>query len=162
VSVYPTKDGFVYVAVGNDRQWAAITDLAPFQGLKEAGYEKNAGRIGDVSRLNQKIAGITRTLSTEEMLGMFRSITVPISKIQSIEEVAADPLVRKKLLRARDDRTGIEIALAPPPYTTDFLQECGGVLSFPPRFGEHNAHVYGQALGCGEGKLEEMKKKGII
>ena len=162
VSVYPTRDGFVYVALGNDRQWASITELEPFRGLQDPAYEKNAGRIADVANLNRKIGEVTVTLTTQDLIGMFNRITVPISKIQSIEEVTADPLVRGKLLRSRDERTGLEVTLAPPPYETEFLKATGGWLSFPPRFGEHTEQVYGQALGYPEERLREMKDKGII
>ncbi len=162
VSVYQSKEGFVYIAVGNDRQWASVTDLEPFKGLKESAYEKNAGRIKDVVSLNFKINAITKTLSTDELLGMFNRITVPISKINSVEEVTTDPLVRQKLLKSRDERTGLEITLAPPPYDTPFLKARDGRLSFPPRFGEHNDAVYGQLLGYPAEHLAELKAKGII
>jgi formyl-CoA transferase len=87
---------------------------------------------------------------------------VPISKIQSIEEVAEDPLIRPRLLKSRDDRTGLEITLAPPPYRTDYLEGQGGRLSFPPRFGEHNDVVYGQWLGYSKEKMESLKSRGIL
>jgi crotonobetainyl-CoA:carnitine CoA-transferase CaiB-like acyl-CoA transferase len=48
VGVYRTRDGYVYLAVGNDRQWAALTAAAPFDALARPEYAKNAGRIGDV------------------------------------------------------------------------------------------------------------------
>ena len=52
VSVYKTKDSFVYVAVGNDKQWGALTGLDGFTHLAKDEYTKNAGRIGDVENLN--------------------------------------------------------------------------------------------------------------
>jgi len=162
VSVYETKDGYVYIAVGNDRQWAAITELEPFKELKDPEWERNEGRIRRVRELNERINRITRTLTTQELLEMFRRITVPISKIQSIEEVAEDPLIRPRLLKSRDDRTGLEITLAPPPYRTDYLEGQGGRLSFPPRFGEHNDVVYGQWLGYSKEKMESLKSRGIL
>jgi crotonobetainyl-CoA:carnitine CoA-transferase CaiB-like acyl-CoA transferase len=162
VSVYQTRDSFVYIAVGNDRQWASMTDLEPFKGLKESAYETNAGRIEDVAALNRKINAITKRLPTNGLLEMFNRITVPISKIQPIDEVTADPLVRGKLLRSRDERTGLEITLAPPPFETDFLKAQEGRLSFPPRFGEHNDVVYGKLLGYSAERLGELRAEGVI
>jgi formyl-CoA transferase len=43
VSVYATSDGYVYMAVGNDKQWAAITGLPAFISLVRPEYERNAG-----------------------------------------------------------------------------------------------------------------------
>ena len=102
VSVYPTQDGFVYLAVGNDRQWKALVSLEIFKSLDRPEYEKNAGRIADVRKLNRTIAAITAQVGSEELLAQLRSITVPASKIQTIREVMADPLVERRLLFARD------------------------------------------------------------
>jgi formyl-CoA transferase len=161
-SVYQTADGFVYIAVGNDRQWASITELEPFRSLKDPKYERNEGRIKDVQNLNRRINEITRTLPTARLVEMFREITVPISKINSIEEVAQDPLVREKLLRSRDERSGVEITLAPPPYDTDFVTSRNRQLQFPPRFGEHNELIYGQWLGYSGEQLEDLRSRGVI
>ena len=59
VSVYPTADGYVYVAVGNDKQWNALTAGARFRkSLAQEDYRKNAGRIAEVKKLNQEISAI--------------------------------------------------------------------------------------------------------
>ncbi len=162
VSVFETRDGFVYIAVGNDRQWASMTELEPFKELKDPGYEKNEGRIKDVERLNRRLAEIFKGLGTQEVIEMFKSITVPVSKIQSIQEVLEDPLVRQRLLRSQDPRTGVEIVLAPAPYRTQFLCQNQGMLSFPPRFGEHNELYYGQRLGMSSEQLQALKGMGVI
>jgi len=72
------------------------------------------------------------------------SITVPVSKIQTVTEVIADPLVQKRLLYAQDPVSGTRITLAPPPNMTPFLEASNRQLSFPPRFGENNRQIYGQ------------------
>ncbi len=53
VSVYETKDGYVYIAVGNDRQWVSFTGLPGFEKLAKPEYEKNRGRILDVTESQQ-------------------------------------------------------------------------------------------------------------
>lgn len=162
VSVFKTRDGYVYIAVGNDRQWASITELEPFRELKDPAYEKNEGRINDVENLNRRLGEILAGLGTDEVIEMFRKITVPISKIQSIPEVLEDPLVKGRLLKSKDPRTGLEIVLAPPPYRTEFLEETRGMMSFPPRFGEHNELYYRRFLGLCESDLESLRRQGVI
>jgi crotonobetainyl-CoA:carnitine CoA-transferase CaiB-like acyl-CoA transferase len=161
VSVYKTKDGFVYLAVGNDRQWRSIVSQQPFASLDRLEYEKNEGRIRDVHNLNAAINEITRKYSSEEMIELFNTITVPISKIKGVEEVVHDPLVEQRLLCAQDPVTGKKIILASPPYTTPYLKSSGCRLSFPPRFGEHNAEIYG-GLGYSEEDLEQLRQKKVI
>lgn len=161
VSVYQTKNGFVYVAVGNDRQWKSLVSLDIFKSLDCPQYEKNGGRIGDVANLNRLINDITGQHTSEALITLFTSITVPISKINRIADVINDPLVEKKLLFSRDPLTGREITMAPPPYMTPFLAENNRRLSFPPRFGEHNTEIY-QQIGYSQENLSSLREKGVI
>jgi crotonobetainyl-CoA:carnitine CoA-transferase CaiB-like acyl-CoA transferase len=162
VSVYETSNGYVYLAVGNDRQWKSMVSQEMFRSLDKSEYEKNAGRIGDVSNLNAAINNITKNHTSEDLIDLFTSITVPVSKIQTVAEVIADPLVQKRLLYARDPVSGTRITLAPPPNMTPFLEGSGQQLSFPPRFGENNQEIYGQKLGYSEDELAGLKEKGVI
>ncbi|MDX1708896.1 MAG: CoA transferase, partial [Desulfobacterales bacterium] len=162
VSVYQTQNGFVYVAVGNDRQWKTIVSQEMFKALDKPEYEKNAGRIKDVKQLNQAINELTRRHTSEELIGLFTRLTVPISKIKTVVEVIKDPLVEKRLLKAEDPVSGLQITLAPPPNMTSFLENSDRKLSFPPRFGEQNSDIYGQKLGYSDDELVRLKEAGII
>lgn len=162
VSVYPTSDGYVYIAVGNDKQFGAFSSLQEFSSLARDDYRKNAGRIADVHNLNEAISAATSKLTTSELVEKMNQIGVAASKISAIHEVADDPLVAEKLLKARDDRTGFELTLAPPPYTTKFLEQKSRRLSFPPRFGEHNESILVKELGITADKVKTLKEQGII
>jgi len=162
VSVYPTRNGFVYLAVGNDRQWKSMVGLAPFRSLDQPHYEKNAGRIADVKQLNGAISAITREHTSEGLIELLRAITVPISKIKTIPDVIADPLVNRRLLWSQDPVSGVRITLAPPPNMTPFLERSERELSFPPRFGQDNQEIYGGVLGCSPDDLSQLKAKGLI
>lgn len=162
VSVYKTSNGFVYVAVGNDRQWKSMVSLEQFKSLNKPEYEKNEGRIRDVNNLNRAINEITAKHTSEKLIDLFTAITVPISKIKTIAEVIEDPLVQRQLLVSQDPQTGVHITLAPPPNMTSFLEESNRQLSFPPRFGEHNQEIYGQRLSYSDDELSRLKEKGVI
>lgn len=161
VSVYKTRNGFVYMAVGNDRQWKSIVSMEMFKSLHKPEYEKNAGRIADAQNLNRAINEIMVNHTSEELIDLFNAISVPISKIKSIPEVIRDPLVQRRLLCAKDPVTGNKITLAPPPNMTPFLEKSHRELPFPPRFGEHNGEIYGR-LGYSEEDLIRLKEKGVI
>ena len=162
VSVYQTADGFIYLAVGNDRQWKSFVALDMFRSLDKPEYEKNAGRIADVDQLNAHINAITRQHPSDELIGLFNAITLPVSKIHTIPEVIKDPLVARHLLFAEDPVTGTTITLAPPPYTSPFIEASRRRLAFPPRFGEHNDAIYGNTLHYGTERLDALRKKKTI
>ena len=162
VSVYKTLNGFVYLAVGNDRQWESMVGQDMFKSLAKEEYKKNNGRIADVINLNKAINDITEQHSSEKLIELFTSITVPISKIKTVNEVVEDPLVARRILSSKDPKTGTKLTLAPPPNMTPFLEEQDRKLSFPPRFGEQNQSIYGDVLGYDKTFLAEFKEKGII
>jgi crotonobetainyl-CoA:carnitine CoA-transferase CaiB-like acyl-CoA transferase len=161
VSVYPTKNGFIYLAVGNDRQWKAMVSQELFSSLDKPHYEKNMGRIKDVTNLNSALNAITREHSSESLIEFFTSINVPVSKIQSISETIADPLVQRRLVSTHDPKTKTGITLAPPPNMTSFLESSGRQMTFPPRFGEHNIEYFGR-LGLSEEDISKLKAEGVI
>jgi len=162
VSVYKTSNGFVYLAVGNDRQWESMVGQDMFKSLAKEEYKKNKGRIADVINLNKAISDITEQHTSEELIELFTAITVPISKIKTVTEVTEDPLVARKILSSKDPKTGTRLTLAPPPNMTPFLEQADRRLSFPPRFGEQNGQIYGDILGYDKESLAEFKEKGII
>jgi formyl-CoA transferase len=162
VSVYETKDGYAYVAVGNDKQWETMTKIPGFESLYKKEYERNAGRIADVENLNHAINAMTKKFVTQELINIFNKATIPISKVNTIGEVVEDPLVKPNLIRSKDSKTGLEITIAPSPCTTPFLKSVNRVISFPPRFGEHNEEIYSGLLGYNSAQLKEFKEKNII
>jgi formyl-CoA transferase len=158
-SVYPTLDGFVYVAVGNDRQWEAITKLPGFESLADPAYQRNAGRIADVERLNRRFSDCTRTMATADLMAALNGIGVPVAKVNTLNDVLEEPLLKKWLARARDERSGTQVILPPLADVSD-----GGFaeMLFPPRLGEHNEAIYSGALGMTSARIAELKERGII
>ncbi len=161
VSVYPTRDSYVYMAVGNDIQWQRLLGIPGFEGLADAAYATNAGRIANVEALHGQISAITSSWGTEELLAALREGVIPVAKVQSVSEVCEDEVVRDKLLTSTDPKTGFTVTHAPPPYMTAHLKEQERKLSFPPRFGEHNQAIY-RDMGHSDEALDQLKSAGVI
>jgi crotonobetainyl-CoA:carnitine CoA-transferase CaiB-like acyl-CoA transferase len=159
VSVYPTRDGFVYIAVGNDRQWDALTKLPSFESLADDKYQRNAGRIAAVAQLNDRMTDCTHNMTTDDLIAALNQIGVPVAKVNTLNDVLNEPLLHADFARAKDSRTSIEVALSPiAEVSADRVSE----LSFPPRLGEHNAVIYGEALGLDQEQIHALKNRGII
>lgn len=162
VDVFPTRDGHIYLAVGNDRQWEALTRLPGFEGLAEERYRTNAGRITDAEVLCQRLAALTGRMPTADLVLALREAGVPVAPVSRIAAVLDDPALHGERVRARDPRTGVEIVLPPPPVTPPYLVASGWRMRFPPRLGEHNAAIYGDLLGYDAAELERLQQEGII
>ena len=156
VAVHRTRDGHVYLAVGNDQQWAALTALPGFSRLARPEYAANAGRIGDVDRLDRELAACFAGLTSDEALDALRGAGVPVSRVNTVADVMVDRFVADKLVEVTDPRSGLRIALPVPPVGEP------PSLSFPPRLGEHNEKIYREALGLGPQQLAELQRRQIV
>jgi crotonobetainyl-CoA:carnitine CoA-transferase CaiB-like acyl-CoA transferase len=156
VAVHGTRDGHVYLAIGNDQQWASLTALPAFSRLARPEYAANAGRIGDVERLDRELAACFAGLSSDEALESLRRAGVPVSRVNTLADVMVDRFVADKLVEVTDPRSGLRIALPAPPVGSP------PALSFPPRLGEHNEKIYGEALGLRPEQVAELQRRQIV
>jgi len=155
VGVHATRDGHVYVAIGNDEQWKTLVALPVFDGIDRPEYAVNAGRIADLPRLHAALDAKFAALSTETALALLREAGVPIAAVAALPAVLRDPLVSPRLVRVRDARSGLTLVLPAPPTGEP------PPLRFPPRLGEHNEAVYG-ALGYSVAQLADLRRRGIV
>ncbi len=153
VTLLPTADGFIYISIGNDRQWQALTKLPGFESLARPEYARNAGRIGDKERFYTALTAVTRSQTSASLLTQFREIGAPVSRVNQLPDVCADPLIAATMVHASDPRTNTEIAISAPPHIPDHLYQQEMRLAFPPRLGEHNEIVYGR-LGYDVNQLQ--------
>ncbi len=156
VAVHRTRDGHVYLAVGNDQQWAGLTALPRFAALARPEYAANAGRIADVDRIDRELARCFAELTSAEALESLRRAGVPVSRVNTLTEMMADRLVAERLIEVTDPRSGLRISLPAPP-----AGDPPG-LSFPPRLGEHNEKIYGDALGLSPERLADLRRRQIV
>lgn len=158
VSVYPTRDGFIYLAVGNDKQWANIVATAEFAQLALEKYQRNAGRMADLGELNRAIAEVMQTRATKEWTDFFHALGVPVSRVNTMRETIADEYVQRNMLTAYDEKTNTTLHLPAPVVVTDYLRQQNMQVKFPPRLGEDNEKIFG-ALGYDARALNE---RGVI
>jgi crotonobetainyl-CoA:carnitine CoA-transferase CaiB-like acyl-CoA transferase len=156
VAVHRTRDGHVYLAIGNDQQWAALTALPRFGALARPEYAANAGRIAEVERLDRELAGCFAELTSAEALDSLRRAGVPVSRVNTVPDVMTERLVAERLVEVTDPRSGLRISLPAPPLGEP------PALRFPPRLGEHNEKIYGEALGLGPEQLAQLHRRQIV
>lgn len=159
-NTYPTKDGFVYMATGNDRQWKSLVSQPHFSSLDEPQYERNAGRISDVHNLNERLRALTAQLTTDEMLELCRSAGVAASRVYTVLDVMNDPFFSRLMWRTVQESTGLNVILAPPPVNVPNRPD--QTLKFPPRLGEHNEAILRGVLGYSADQISSLKERGVI
>ena len=160
VNAYPTSDGWIFVAVGSDVQWARFVSAPLFAPLDAPRFATNESRRTNRVELHAAIGARTRTVTTAGASKALREATVPHAPISRIEEVMELDVVASTLLRttAPDGRV---VRLPPPAVETRFLEERGRELPFAPAYGEHTDAVLGE-VGLTEQERATLRAEGVV
>jgi glutaryl-CoA transferase len=98
--VFPTADGHIVIAVGNDGQFLRLCDVLGLPELAaDARYQSNAGRVAARAELVASIAARTVRMKRAELLVAFEKAGVPTGPIHDIADVFADPQVVARGMR---------------------------------------------------------------
>ena len=157
VNAYPTRDGFILVAVGNDLQWDRLTQMPEFSTLSATGRRTNAGRHAERQAIHRDMAEVTARHSTAELAGRFAASRIPHAPIQTIREVRDSEALGGKLTTTRTPR---DRTIHLPPLAVD-LQDARTRYPFAPRYSEHTHPVLAEA-GFPESEIAGMADAGII
>ena len=160
VNAYPTKDGFLYIALGSDAQWQRFVAEAMFASLDQPRFATNEGRRADKDELHRAIADITTAEDSGAVCDVLQRATVPHARITPIEDVMALPFVADTHLKttAPDGRT---VRLPPPATSTAHLEAIDGALPFAPAYGEQTDAVLAEA-GLDDGEIARMREEGVV
>ena len=160
VNAYPTKDGFIYIAIGSDAQWARFVSEPMFRGLAEERYRGNEGRRAGKEALHAAMGAITALHDASAVAGVLRQAAIPHSRITPIEEVNDLPFVAESALstEAPDGRT---IRLPPPAVPTPYLESVKGVLPFAPAYGEQTDALLTE-IGLTPERTAQLREEGVV
>jgi crotonobetainyl-CoA:carnitine CoA-transferase CaiB-like acyl-CoA transferase len=106
--VFPTRDGHMVLAVGNDGQFARFCEAAGHpQVAADPRFATNPARVAQRAELVPLITGWTLLRSTAEWSGLLDQAAVPCSPILDIAQVMEHPHVRARgmVLQPEDDAT---------------------------------------------------------
>lgn len=156
-NAYPTKDGFIYLAIGNDVQWHRLTEIPKFTALFNEVRKTNAGRHLERQSLYEDIGALTSLYSTDELVEDFLAATIPHARINDVPQVARLGAIKNKLTTTQLPN-GRQVNMQP--MAVDIA---GAVtaLSFPPRYGGQTAQVLGEA-GFTESDCAHLQETGAI
>ncbi len=97
--VYQARDGAMVIAVGNDRQFAALTGaLGEPDRAKDARFATNPARVAHRRELNAWLAPALAAETRKHWRAVLSGAGVPCGPVNDLAEVFADPLTRARNL----------------------------------------------------------------
>ncbi|MBI1943196.1 MAG: CoA transferase [Betaproteobacteria bacterium] len=160
--VFPTADGHIILAVGNDGQFERFCEVAGCPELaQEPRFKTMSQRIVHRAELIPLIAEIMRGRSKREWIEQLESANVPCGPINNMKEVFEDPQVLHRRLRVDIDHPlgGAAPVVASPLRLSETPVE---YRLAPPTLGQHNEEVLRGLLGRSDAELRRLKQDGIV
>ncbi len=159
---FPTADGWLMVAVGNDKQFAnfsAVLDYANWSADER--FATNPARVAHREVLVPQIEAVLRRKSTGEWLETLQAVGVPCAPVNDIPTALADPQAQ-----ARGMVQHVEHPVDGPVPQLGPVAKMSGtppqIHLAPPHLGEHTDEVLREYLGYDAEKITELRKMGAI
>lgn len=167
---FPTADGAMLLAIGNDGQFARFCGAAGVDWAGDERFATNANRVVHRETLVPKVAALTRTRLTAEWIALLEDRAVPCGPINHIGQAFEDPQVRARGLRIEQQR--YPDGQLPPGESVNTVVTTASPLRLsdtpvalryaPPALGQHTDEVLAERLGLDEARLRALRDKGVI
>ena len=159
---FPTKDAWLMLAVGNDKQYASFCAAAGATALaKDKRFQTNAGRVEHRAALIPKVEKLCRKRTTKEWVDLLTRSNVPCGPINSIAEVFEDPQVKHRKMRFDlPHALGGQLPQVRNPVL--FSRNTLDYSIPPPLLGEHTRAVLSAELGLTDAEILSLETDGTI
>jgi crotonobetainyl-CoA:carnitine CoA-transferase CaiB-like acyl-CoA transferase len=159
---FPTADGFLNVAVGNESQWQRFCVVIGRNDLaNDPRFSSVALRVQNRWQLKPLLTTTMRQRSTREWLDLLAKAEIVCGPVKTVEEVLRGAQVAGREMVAQFDHPklgptkvcGIPIKLSRTP---------GEVRSAPPLLGQHSEEVLIERLGMDREEISRLRQCGAI
>ncbi|MBE0546575.1 MAG: CoA transferase [Rubrivivax sp.] len=159
---FPTADGDVIIAVGNDGQFSRLcTVIGHPDWSTDERFATNLGRVAHRVELIRRLREQTLQRSTADWVAALEAAEVPCGPINTMAQVFADPQVQ-----ARGMRVEVEHSTAGTiPLVANPIKLSATPVSYrnaPPTLGQHTAAVLARELGLDAGQLAALQAQKVI
>jgi len=159
---FPTRDGWLMLAIGNDQQFAQFCRCAGrLDWSQDPRFASNRGRIAHREELVAMLGQLTRTRTTQEGIEALEPLGVPCGPINNVAQVFSDPQAVARALRV-DIPTATGLAV---PGIASPLRLSDGPAQYrlaPPALGAHTREVLSEVLGLSATQLDSLSEQGVI
>jgi crotonobetainyl-CoA:carnitine CoA-transferase CaiB-like acyl-CoA transferase len=160
--VFPSKDGNVTLAVGNDTQWQRLCGAVGHPELAaDPRYAENPSRIARRAEVEAMVSDWFRQKCTDEWVELLSAVDVPCGPVYPIDRVLSHPQV---------DALGTVKTLVHP--TSGTLRMVGSPFHLskddteprlpPPLLGEHTEALLKDVLALGDAEIGALKQAGAF
>jgi crotonobetainyl-CoA:carnitine CoA-transferase CaiB-like acyl-CoA transferase len=162
--VFPTKDGFMVLSVGNDPTFVRFcenTGLAYLLGDER--FATNAQRVANRQLVTDTLTPVLQTRTTTEWVELLETLKIGCGPINTLEQVFADPQIvaRKTVVEMAHPTAegGVVKVIANPVRLSETPAD---YRITAPGVGQHTDEVLSEILGKTDADLAALRAAGVL
>jgi len=162
--VFPTKDGFMVLSVGNDPTFVRFCENTGLEHLlSDERFATNAARVANRQLVTDTLTPVMQTRTTTEWVDKLEALKIGCGPINTLEQVFADPQVQARGVVVEMPREGAEGGRVKVIANPVRLSETPADYRIaPPTLGEHTDEVLGELLGLDAAAIAGLRERGVV
>ena len=161
-TTYPTQDGMMAVAVGNDTQFAKFAQaIGRAEWATDPRYVKNKDRVENRATLDPLIAQTLKTDVADVWVSKLKATGVPCGRINSVSAALDDEHTKaRRMVETVEHPTIGELKVIGIPFKMSGTPT--SIRRAPPTLGQHTEDILCGELGLTRERVAELRTKKII
>jgi len=161
-TTYPTAEGLIAVAVGNDGQFARFAESAGHaEWARDPRFAKNPDRVTNRETLDGLIAQALKGGRSAAWIEKLRAAGVPCGPINSVAEALTDPhTLARDMVRTVKHPTVGDLKMVGIPFR--FGGTPGAIRRAPPLLWQHTEEVLGAELGLSAERIAQLRAEKVV
>jgi crotonobetainyl-CoA:carnitine CoA-transferase CaiB-like acyl-CoA transferase len=158
---FPTKDGYIILAVGNDPTFERFCrNFGQEHLLADERFATNPKRVENRQLVTDTLTPVMKSRTTAEWIEALEALKIGCGPINTLQEVFADPQVRARgVVVEMDHASGQKVKVVANPVRLSATPPA--YRSPPPVLGQHTEEVLGGVLGMSEAEIAALRSKGV-
>ncbi len=159
---YPTKDGYIILAVGNDPTFERFAKAFGLEHLlSDPRFATNPKRVENRQLVTETLTPVMKSKTTAEWIDALEALKIGCGPINTLKDVFNDPhVIARDMVKQLPHASGetvtvianpVKLSATPPDYRIS-----------PPVLGEHTQEVLSGVLGMSEAEIAGLREKGIL
>ncbi len=159
--VFPTADGHIVIAVGNDGQFGDLCRALDVTLSEDIRFSHNPARVRHRPELSAALAGVLFLRPTSHWIAALEAAEVPCGPINTLDQVFADPhVIARGAVETMTRADGGQVRLTASPMRMSATPP--NPRTAPPLLGQDTDSVLREYLNADEHTLAQWRASGVI
>jgi crotonobetainyl-CoA:carnitine CoA-transferase CaiB-like acyl-CoA transferase len=160
---FPTLDGELVVAVGNDGQFRALCHALGDAGLAaDPDFLTNADRVARREALVPRLCALFAPRSTADWMARLEAAGVPCGPVNTVDQVFAEPQAAARGLVVEQSRADLQEPVRTVASPARLSATPASYRSAPPALGADTGAVLRERLALSDAEVARLRAAGVI